>query len=109
MNRRKFIKTTAAVFLTGAVLCATPIPLGFWKPASSGASGPTFPFDSIESYSDGATLSGLNGGVNWAGAYVDRNGLTGIQAQDNAEGYTNGASLNGLNGGLGWGGAFVDR
>lgn len=37
MNRRKFIKTATGVLIPSAALASAPLPLGFWKPASSGA------------------------------------------------------------------------
>src|ERR1051326_627333 len=65
--------------------------------------------DDFESYSDGAAVNGLNGSTGWAAAYVDRNGLFGLQAGDDMDSYTDGASVNGLNLGNGWTGAYVDR
>jgi len=76
------------------------------------------PSDSMESYSDGATVNGLDGGsngsnlfvINWTTPYMDRLTFMGIQAQDNIESYSDGSAVNGLNGGAGsWGGVYVDR
>lgn len=67
------------------------------------------PFDDIESYSNLAALGGLNGGTNWAGAYVDRPSVTGVQSHDDVESYSSLAILNGLNGGNWTAGAYVDR
>ena len=44
----------------------------FLARGSSGPPGSSVPFDDIESYSSGVSLDGLNGGVNWSGAYIDR-------------------------------------
>lgn len=65
-------------------------------------------YDSMESYSDGVAVNGLNGGTSWAGAYVDLSGLFGVQAYDSMETYSDGAAVNGLNGGNGFAGAYVD-
>jgi hypothetical protein len=73
-------------------------------------SGPSFPYDDIESYPNGATVNGLAGGVHWIGAYVDRFAPTGIYAFDDFESYAAGAAVGGLTGGgFGWSGAYVDR
>lgn len=66
-------------------------------------------YDDMESYSDGAALNGLNGGTGFAAAYVDRNGLFGVQAYDSMESYSDGAAVAGLNGGNGFSAAYVDR
>lgn len=69
---------------------------------------PRKPFDNMESYTDGARLHALNGGVDWAGPYVDRPLPTGLQCFDNMETYADGTPLNGLNGGAWSAGAYVD-
>lgn len=93
-----------------ACLAIIPIPLGFFKPASTAASTDGPPWrDTFESYTDGVDASGLNGGTGWNGGYVDRPGALGIQNQDAMETYTDGANLDALNGGAGWGGPYVDR
>ncbi len=67
------------------------------------------PFDDVESYASPATLNGLNGGLNWAGAYVDRPSVTGVQSGDDMESYADSVVLNGLNGGNWTAGAYADR
>jgi len=97
------MKRLALLFFATGLLAQVPIGVGFWK-----TSGPTFPNDDFEGYTNGAALNGLNGGSGFTGAYVDSPGLTGIQQSDDFESYTDGAALNGLNGG-GWPAAYVDR
>jgi len=77
---------------------------------SSSASGPSFPYDSFESYSDAAVVNALNGGSHWNGAYVDRFSPTGIYDLDLLESYSDAAAVDGLNGAdLGFNGAYVGR
>jgi len=99
MKRRLYC---SLFFVAMTALASVPVGVGFWK------SGPSLPFDNAESYTDGAALNGLNGGSGFAGAYVDRAAITGIQQYDDVESYTDGAALDGLNG-AGWPGAYVDR
>lgn len=69
-----------------------------------------FPYDTFETYSAYDQLSGLNGGVNWSGAYVDRNTqFPVVIAYDSYEEDTNGAPLLGLGGGGGWLGVYSDH
>ena len=91
-----------------AASAAVPIPLGFWK---TGPSGPSFPNDSFESYTNNVTVNALDGGSHWNGAYVDRFAPTGIYDLDYLESYSDAAAVNGLNGAdLGFNnGAYVDR
>lgn len=70
--------------------------------ASSG-----FAYDNIESYLNGAGLSGLNGGNGWTTGYAARGGNN--VAKDDMESYADNAALNGLNGGTGWAGGYVSR
>ena len=66
----------------------------------------TIPNDTFETYSDGAGLNGLNGGVNgthlftipWGSAYFAKINLNGLWALDDFESYSDGASVDGLNG-----------
>lgn len=68
-----------------------------------------FPQDSFETYTNGAALTGLNGGASWSGAYAARTPYIDVYQYDSMESYTNGAAVNGLNAGTGWAGAFVAR
>lgn len=72
--------------------------------------------DDFQSYGNGATVNGLNGGTNnilirWISPYAAITGLTDIFVADNLDEYTNGAALNGLNGGSAgrgsWNGSYV--
>ena len=93
------------ICLVGTVTLASgPVPLGFWK---AGPSAPTFPNDDFESYTNGVSLSGLNGGFFWNGAWVSRS--PGIYSSDDFETYTDAVDVNGLNQGDGWVAAFVVR
>ncbi len=66
--------------------------------------------DDFESYSDGASLNGLNGGAgDWEGAYVDGISYLGVIASDDMESYSDAATVDSLNGGTGWNGAYVSR
>jgi len=68
------------------------------------------PWDDMESYTDTALLSGLNGGIgDWAGAYVGRPAFYSVWNWDDMESYANTDPLNGLNGGSGWSTAYVGR
>jgi hypothetical protein len=100
----KPIACLAALITTTALAV---VPFGFWK---SGPTGPAFPNDDFESYTNGAQVNALNGGTHWNGAFVDRFAPTGIYEQDDFESYTDAAAVDGLNGGnLGWNGAYVYR
>lgn len=68
-----------------------------------------FPYDPLETYTDGVQLNTLNDGYNWNGSFVSKNSLLGIQSSDDMESYTDTDGLNGLNGGTTWNGAFVSR
>ena len=59
-----------------------------------------YPLDNLGTYTDNAPLDGLNDGRFWAGPFVGRNNITGIQVADNVEAYSDGAGLTGLNLGL---------
>lgn len=102
----KLLISVACVLV--AAMAYGSAPLGFWRPASSAAVA-FLPTDDFESYTDAASVNGLNGGSGFSAAYVDRAGLTGDQATDDMENYTDAASVNGLNGGTGFSGAYVDR
>lgn len=67
------------------------------------------PQDSMETYTSGVALNGLNGGATWNGAYAARVNYLDVYQLDTMESYTNGALVNGLNGGTGWGGSYVAR
>lgn len=58
-----------------------------------------FPLDTMETYSSGDFVDGLNGGRTWPGAYVARTNFAGIQVLDTMASYTDGSTLNTLNGG----------
>ncbi len=76
----------------------------------SSQGGLAFPSDDLESYTDAASVNGLNGGNHWNGPYVDRFAPTGIYDLEDFESYADGVAANGLNGGnLGWNGAYVDH
>lgn len=64
------------------------------------------PQDSLDNYTNGDSLTGLNKGVNWAGAFDAHPPLKTVLAYDDLESYANGAAVLGLNGGTGWGGAY---
>lgn len=68
-----------------------------------------YPLDNLGTYADNAPLTGLNDGRFWAGAFVGRNNVTGIQVSDNAEGYADGVNLTGLNLGLWTNDPYVAR
>lgn len=88
---------------------SVPLPLGFFKPASTATSSAS-PSDDFESYSDAAAVDTLSGGTDWNGAYSDRTGpALGIQSSDDMESYSDTAAVDSLNGGTTWDGAFVDR
>lgn len=66
------------------------------------------PFDNAESYSNGASVTGLNGGSQWNGAWVADVAYFGVAARDTVESYGSGVNVDGLNGGEGiWNGAYV--
>jgi hypothetical protein len=73
--------------------------------------------DTFETYSNGASVSGLTGGFNgrfplpvsWMGPYASRNYYTGGQDLDSFETYSNAVNVNALAAGAIWGGAFVAR
>lgn len=56
-----------------------------------------YPLDNLGTYANNAPLDGLNDGRFWAGPYVGRNNVTGIQVSDNAEAYADAVDLHGLN------------
>jgi len=95
----------ASVLLWVLRAATTTIPGPLTRSSQSASPMPTHDF---ESYADAVGLNALNGGSDFAGAYVDRGGITGLQQFDTFESYTDGASLNALNAG-GWTGAYVDR
>jgi hypothetical protein len=64
-------------------------------------------YDSMELYTDGASVDGLNAGIRWAGPYFARESYVRIYAHDSFETYTNGAAVAGLNGGIGWSGVYA--
>lgn len=100
------MKGLAFILLASSALATVPIGVSFWQSTSS---GPPFPYDSIDSYSDGAPLDGLNGGVHWDAAFVDKNNILGIQSVDTMDDYSDGILLGGLNLGVGWNGGYVER
>jgi hypothetical protein len=63
--------------------------------------------DEFDSYVAGDALGGLNGGTNWAAAYVSKIELD--PAEDTFDSYTPAADLNGLNAGTNWNAAYVSR
>jgi len=63
--------------------------------------------DDMESYTNNDNLVGLNGGIAWGDAYVDRN--SGALTQDDFESYSDNDQLLGLNGGVDWANAYADR
>ena len=75
------------------------------------------PYDDMESYSDGASVNGLDGGKNgshvyaiqWTSAYADRTSYTGRKSYDDMESYADGEALNGLNGGTGFTSGYVNK
>lgn len=74
------------------------------------ASGPGYPSEDFESYTDGQLVNGLSGGADWAGSWVDRNAPTGIFDQEDFESYTDNADIDGLSGGIaGWSAAWAAR
>ena len=76
------------------------------EPFLAGAQGMTS--DTMESYSNGVPVNGLNGGNKWAGPFVDRSNYIGVSSYDTMEEYTNGAAVDGLNGFV-WNGPYADR
>jgi hypothetical protein len=60
--------------------------------------------DTMESYTNGAALNGLNQGTGWCktASYVDRTNYVGIVSLDTMESYTTGTELIPLSGGTGW-------
>jgi hypothetical protein len=62
--------------------------------------------DSMQSYSAGNDLNGLNGGSSWADGYVSRSAP---RPEDSFQSYTPSADLDGLNGGSEWAGPYVSR
>lgn len=102
---KKRISILAFSLLTVGILSAV-IPFGFFKytapTTDSGA-----PNDNFESYTDGVSANGLNGGVGWNGAYIDASGPLGVQTSDTMESYTDGSSLSNLNSGIGWNGPYI--
>ena len=109
----RFIYCAAFLGVLLTLHAISPIPLGFWKPASSssgsGSADPIYGQDDFESYTDAVNAEGLNGGSYWNGAYVSRNGLLGMQSSDDMESYSDTAAVNALNAGAGWNGAYLDR
>jgi len=66
--------------------------------------------DTLETYSSGSEIDGLNSGDGWMGSYVDRNSPFNYTIfLDTFEGYSSGSALNGLNGGSGSTQVYVDR
>lgn len=97
----------------GLTQTRTGAPVGATAQPSFTVSQITDPF---EGYAVGADLNGLNGGYNFAGAFVERwNWVGSPLGFDTFETYTVGAALNGLNGEVvaydygGWNGAYIDR
>jgi hypothetical protein len=72
-------------------------PIGVW------------PYDTMEFYTAGASVSGLNSGWAWASAYTDVGNGTYTIANDTMETYVNGITVNGLNDGSGFNGTYADR
>jgi len=103
MKRVRFISLFALTLVLGASAATVVIPGPLARHASAGVTV----FDTLETYSDGAILNGLNGGSGFIGAYVD-NG-PGIVGVDDSESYSDGAALDGLNGGNGFTLAYADR
>lgn len=67
----------------------------------------TLIIDTMESYSAGVNLDGLNGGTFWDGAYSSRSNF--LLIIDTMESYSAGDNLDGLNGGTNWNGAYASR
>lgn len=80
-------------FVAGLVVVGVTGPLNF-----------PYPWDTMESYTDGDLATGQSGGGGgWAAAWLTN--VPGVQ--DDVESYSDGANVAGLNGGIGWVAAYT--